>query len=79
MKRHTFAGRLDRLERVIGPPDPSAGLLRIVIPDDDGVVRLPPGCRLMTQEDADRLNAEGHPTLFIPDIDDRPEPEGWAQ
>jgi hypothetical protein len=51
-------------------------LLRIVMPDEDWSA-FPAGSRKMTQEDADRLNAEGTPTLFVPDYDARWEnPDG---
>jgi hypothetical protein len=38
---------------------------------------LGPDERKMTQEDADWLRSLGHAVIFIPDDDDRPEPEDF--
>lgn len=67
---------LRRLERRFLPSydDGMEGFIRVLIPDDKG--GPPPGKRAMTKADHERLEAKlGRPLIWIPDVDDRPEPE----
>jgi hypothetical protein len=73
--------RLNRLEKRLDPdpwhdawmPEWARALRRkptLAIPNPDGSIP-----ETLTQEEADRLNAAGFKTLFIPLVDDRPRPD----